>query len=423
MAHAFYMSQNGVIGHSEDPLDPLYTSEGHACAKNANVLWGALAWTDAKAIDVWMTAPFHGLGMVNPRLLESGFGSFREQGAPIPMAAAVDVLRGWGPIPESVSFPVAWPGDGQTTTLTSYPGGERPDPLTACAGYSAPTGLPVLLQLGPGNLVPDVTAHSFMQGATALPHCVFDETDYTNPSSPDQTVGRAILGGKDAIVLIPRSPLAPGVEYTASVTSSGVKTVWTFTISGGGAPTSTPTATRTRTPTPTIDGTATDTPTPGTPTETATPSVTATPSNTPPPSATRTATAEPPATPTETATASPTDTPSATPTPSITPTATSTATPTITPRPAPPSGDASCNGEVNSVDAALVLQVTAALLESAPCGVAADANADGAVGSVDAALILQVDAGLLPGLPAGAALWHGSGHARLRMSAPPPLGR
>lgn len=58
-------------------------------------------------------------------------------------------------------------------------------------------------------------------------------------------------------------------------------------------------------------------------------------------------------------------------------------------------GDVSCDGRVNSVDAALILQFDAGLIESLPCFPAGDLNGDFSVNSVDAALILQIDAGLI----------------------------
>ena len=58
-------------------------------------------------------------------------------------------------------------------------------------------------------------------------------------------------------------------------------------------------------------------------------------------------------------------------------------------------GDVDCNGAVNSIDAALILQHTAGLLGSLPCGENADASGDGNVNAVDAALVLQFSAGLL----------------------------
>ena len=67
--------------------------------------------------------------------------------------------------------------------------------------------------------------------------------------------------------------------------------------------------------------------------------------------------------------------------------------------PLPPPGDASCDGTVDSIDAALILQFSAGLLGSLACQEFADVNSDGTVNSIDAALILQFTAGLLDSLP------------------------
>ena len=58
-------------------------------------------------------------------------------------------------------------------------------------------------------------------------------------------------------------------------------------------------------------------------------------------------------------------------------------------------GDSDCNGSVNSIDAALILQSSAGLLANVPCADGADANHDGSINSIDAALVLQLTAGLL----------------------------
>ncbi|MCI0856104.1 MAG: dockerin type I repeat-containing protein [Chloroflexi bacterium] len=60
----------------------------------------------------------------------------------------------------------------------------------------------------------------------------------------------------------------------------------------------------------------------------------------------------------------------------------------------PPLGDVDCSFEVNSIDAALVLQYTAGLLERLDCQFLADVNFDGTIDSRDALIILQVVAGL-----------------------------
>ena len=52
-------------------------------------------------------------------------------------------------------------------------------------------------------------------------------------------------------------------------------------------------------------------------------------------------------------------------------------------------GDANCNGEVNAIDAAIVLQINAGLLRAPSCAENADVNQDGSIDSIDAALILQ----------------------------------
>ena len=58
-------------------------------------------------------------------------------------------------------------------------------------------------------------------------------------------------------------------------------------------------------------------------------------------------------------------------------------------------GDANCNGEVNAIDAAIVLQITAGLLGAPSCEANADVNRNGSIDSIDAALILQFIARLI----------------------------
>ncbi|MCH8065408.1 MAG: hypothetical protein IIC90_06230 [Chloroflexi bacterium] len=71
-----------------------------------------------------------------------------------------------------------------------------------------------------------------------------------------------------------------------------------------------------------------------------------------------------------------------------------------TPTPVPAVvGDVDCNGGVNSIDAALVLQLGAGLVDSLACEENADVNESGAVDAIDAALILQLVAGLIALLP------------------------
>lgn len=58
-------------------------------------------------------------------------------------------------------------------------------------------------------------------------------------------------------------------------------------------------------------------------------------------------------------------------------------------------GDADCDGELSAVDATLILQQSAELLDEVPCPDGADQNGDGQVNAVDAAIVLQEVAGLI----------------------------
>jgi uncharacterized protein YkwD len=232
-AHARYMVKNDVLSASESTGTPWYTDEGAAAAPNGNLMLSDnVNLSDQQALDFWMAKPFHALGLLDPALLVTGFGSFREDAGafdPYKMGAVVDVRRGIGAIPGSVRFPVKWPEHNSTVYLNSYDGAEQPDPLSSCSGYSPPSGLPIILQVGPGSFTPVVTAHSLKRGATSLAHCIFSETDYSNSISRLQSLGRALLNASDAIVLIPKLPLTPGA-YTVSITASGQTATWTFNV-------------------------------------------------------------------------------------------------------------------------------------------------------------------------------------------------
>src|SRR5581483_9911842 len=102
---------------------------------------------DTGAIDWWMAAPFHAMGMMDPRLTSTGFGAYADASAPgWKKAWALDVIQGNSFT--GGSYPVYFPGNGSTEPLTNYSGNEYPVPLAACPGYSLPTGLPVFVQVG-----------------------------------------------------------------------------------------------------------------------------------------------------------------------------------------------------------------------------------------------------------------------------------
>jgi uncharacterized protein YkwD len=226
LLHAQYMVANDEIGHSEDPANPGYSDTGNTAAQHSNVAGSSDATVGfGWAIDAWMSGPFHAVGIIDPLLQESGFGIAHDGGGTLKTTAALDVISSRSGTPGA--YPVVFPADGKAVPLDRYGGHEGPDPLASCPGFTAPTGLPLIVQLA---ATPAVTAHTLTRDGTAVDHCEFDETSYANPDAAAQSTGRAVLGGRHAVVLIPKEPLQKGSTYQASITSAGQTTTWQFML-------------------------------------------------------------------------------------------------------------------------------------------------------------------------------------------------
>jgi hypothetical protein len=230
--HGRYSVKNDILIHDEDPANTWYTAEGQQAARSSNLV-GSFDPGGAfdSSIDVWMQAPFHAIGILDPQLSEVGYGEYSEAGSQgLQFAAGLDVIRGLDTAQASYTFPVMWPAPDTSVQLAEH-WGESPSPLSSCPGYTEPSGLPLLLQIGLGELTPAVTAHSFTRNGVNFEHCIFDETSYMHPDNASQELGRNILDSRDAIVLIPREPLVPGATYHISITVNGSKVEWSFTVS------------------------------------------------------------------------------------------------------------------------------------------------------------------------------------------------
>ncbi len=230
--HAKYIVQSGTIAHAESTKSPYYTKTGDTAGQSSNVAGGTSQFTQADVIDSWMAAPFHAVGILDPRLTKVGYGDYYDGSAKVlKFGAALDVLH--GRVATAVAkptFPVMWPGDKQVVPLHQGVT-ELPDPLTGCKGYSAPFGLPIVLQLGTGGAVPKVAGSTLQISGRNIDHCRFDETSYTNPDAASQAEVRSVLNTRNAIVIIPRDPLSPGVSYRVTVASNGATYTWVFAVS------------------------------------------------------------------------------------------------------------------------------------------------------------------------------------------------
>lgn len=232
--HSMYMTYTGNLGHSEDANSPYYTRGGQAAGENGNIAAGYIGSDPFKwAFNYWMSAPFHAIPMIDPQLYTTGFAEYRDGAGVQPLTATLDVRRGLGPLPEGVSYPIMYPRDGGLTWVLRYSLPEFPEALSTCIGYNQPTGAPIILQIGDGREVPNVTASALYRDGEPLAHCLFDETNFTHPNEFRQRSARLILDNRDAIVMIPQQPLLPDSNYSVRIDANGQTYTWSFRTLAG----------------------------------------------------------------------------------------------------------------------------------------------------------------------------------------------
>jgi hypothetical protein len=242
LAHARYLVKNlgtvakaAVVGaavHNEEPGNPWYSDDGLRAARSGDVeqWWGTsptarppVTW----AIDQWIGSTWHRLAILNPSLHAVGYSEYCEHGA---CAAVLDVLSRAGELTRAdLPAPIQFPPNGATLQLNAL-GPEWPNPLSSCAAYGLPAGLPITLQLGalvPARLAAFSLRHD--SDSQILEACGFDALSYLNPAAADQSRGREALSDFGAVVVIPREPLAPG-NYTVEMTVNGHSYNWRFSV-------------------------------------------------------------------------------------------------------------------------------------------------------------------------------------------------
>ncbi len=124
--HSCWMLLND-IAHDEAPGTPGYTADGDQAGNNGNVAVSSNGSATARShIDLWMTGPFHAIGLLRSSLTTAGFGMCSSPPNPTKgrwnSGGTLDVLRGINPgIPRS-SVPVVFPGNARPpASLASSP--------------------------------------------------------------------------------------------------------------------------------------------------------------------------------------------------------------------------------------------------------------------------------------------------------------
>ncbi len=239
----------------EDKGRSFYSDEGAAAGRNAIVVTAKqIDLGGGEFVDRLMEMPFSGLMTMVPQFSRLGVGAYCEPGQcaiVIPFRYALEKpVRialydgpesdrlwnpGLGPIPAErgrLRTPVEFPPDGSVVDLQSYRGGDLPDPLTACPGFTAPTGIPVALQLGEGYGADgslQVTEHSLSRDGVDLDNCSITAASYRGPNDIQTEIGKTGLKRTGAAIMLPRQPLSPG-HYKVALTEDSKRYEWSFTV-------------------------------------------------------------------------------------------------------------------------------------------------------------------------------------------------
>ncbi len=221
--HSCYMLVNG-ISHDEQTTRDRYTLEGDVAGNGGNVAVSNSTLSTARShIDLWMTGPFHAIGVLRPSLTEVGFGVCEDEaGSRWRSGATLDVIRGLDQSALSDEL-VTFPGPGAVVPLNSFVT-ETPNPVALC-NWTGSAGLPILA------LMPhDVTrASATLIGPTGpIETCVLHQNNVSDPHA------RALLANDHAVVVMPRVTLADG-NYSVAIESDGGAAQWGFTVDRYGA--------------------------------------------------------------------------------------------------------------------------------------------------------------------------------------------
>ncbi|HUC33851.1 MAG TPA: hypothetical protein VMS14_10625 [Ilumatobacteraceae bacterium] len=216
--HACYMTLNGM-GHDELPTKPGYTSSGDTAAALSNIAVNtALGLPDRYWLELWLTGPFHAIGLLRHNLLSVGYGDCENPSTYWHSAAALNVIAGLGNVTRPAA-PIVFPGNGATTTLDRFIA-ETPSPVEMC-GWSGEAGLPLIAMLPEA---PSGTVSASLSGpGGALQVCPL-----WSGNTPAGW-GRDTLRGDNAVVVVPRARLQPGV-HTATVRAGTRVVTWSFVV-------------------------------------------------------------------------------------------------------------------------------------------------------------------------------------------------
>jgi hypothetical protein len=224
-----YFTGAYASAHTENPKSPYYTSDGAREAGYSDLAPGGVT-SAVQAIDIWLRAPFHAVGMLRAQLGQVALAVNVHTGY-----AGLDVIQGLNYGLPPATKPILFPGPGVTTNLSTY-GGEVPSPLQTCRWSDRSTyGLPLVMLL---THPPSAQLHASLTGPKGTEStgngklCAVDEHTFRTTDRIYGPTGAAILHNDKAVFLIPRHPLSRG-KYRVSVRQGGGSPInWSFSAAG-----------------------------------------------------------------------------------------------------------------------------------------------------------------------------------------------
>ncbi len=225
---ARYRTGDYASPHTENPASPYYTKDGEA-VEDSNLVSDYVKYTDVYVIDVWLTAPFHGQVMLDPRLRSVAFAYDPAAGI-----GGLDVWDGYDFALSRTTKPIFLPAPGMTTNLTHMLSTEAPDPLLTCGWQDRKAGLPLIVRLAQP---PSQSLRASISGSSGLREssgsgtfCVVDDTTFKAADAAEQTANRRDMRNEKLVFLIPAQPLTGGT-YTVRISQPGqAELQWSFQV-------------------------------------------------------------------------------------------------------------------------------------------------------------------------------------------------
>jgi hypothetical protein len=214
--------------HSENPASPYYTLAG---AGSGNELTSNTSANEAGAIDSWMQAPFHAVGLLREGLKSVGFDT--EFNATTGLYEfGMDIF---GNLKSQRTKIVIYPGKGSLSRMDHFQG-ESPDSREACgSNWKNYGGLPLwvsLLTSPPSQMTAQLITPSGKVLKSGGDICIVNEKNFITSDRVNRAAGKAIITGGHLVLIIPKRSLAPGMQK-ASLSMKGRPAItWSFTVIG-----------------------------------------------------------------------------------------------------------------------------------------------------------------------------------------------